>query len=565
MNTFNEMGLAPELLHAVEELGFSEPTPIQQKTIPVILNSANDLVVLAQTGTGKTAAFGLPVLQLSNINAGHLQTLILCPTRELCIQITSDLTRYSQFMNGFRVVPVYGGTSILTQIKAIKGNCHVVVGTPGRVMDLIKRKVLKLSGVRWVILDEADEMLNMGFKDDLDAILAETPKERQTLLFSATMPQGIADIARTYMNSPEEISVGKRNSGAENVSHEYYMVHAKDRYVALKRIVDNNPSIYGIVFCRTRIETKEVADKLMQDGYNADALHGDLSQVQRDYVMNRFRIKNLQLLVATDVAARGLDVQDLTHIINYNLPDDPEVYVHRSGRTGRAGKSGVAVSLIHTRESGKVKDLERMTRKSFEKKMVPCGREICEKQLLNLVDKVENTVVDQESIEKYLPAIYRKLEWLDREELIKHFISVEFNRFLEYYKDAPDLNTVHPEKHENLKFEKPETYSRLHINLGSRHELNAGSLMALINKHSLGHRIVIGKIEILRNFSFFEVDSNRINYLLNEFNGAVFNGIPVEVELSKSGPQSASAQSEKSFRFQQKNSYSNKRKKIRRW
>jgi ATP-dependent RNA helicase DeaD len=408
-------------------------------------------------------------------------------------------------------------------------------------------------------------MLNMGFKDDLDAILAETPKERQTLLFSATMPQGIADIARTYMNSPEEISVGKRNSGAENVSHEYYMVHAKDRYVALKRIVDNNPSIYGIVFCRTRIETKEVADKLMQDGYNADALHGDLSQVQRDYVMNRFRIKNLQLLVATDVAARGLDVQDLTHIINYNLPDDPEVYVHRSGRTGRAGKSGVAVSLIHTRESGKVKDLERMTRKSFEKKMVPGGREICEKQLLNLVDKVENTVVDQESIEKYLPAIYRKLEWLDREELIKHFISVEFNRFLEYYKDAPDLNTVHPEKHENLKFEKPETYSRLHINLGSRHELNAGSLMALINKHSLGHRIVIGKIEILRNFSFFEVDSNRINYLLNEFNGAVFNGIPVEVELSKSGPQSASAQSEKSFRFQQKNSYSNKRKKIRRW
>ena len=571
MITFNEMGLAPELLRAVVELGFIEPTPVQQKTIPNILNSTGDLVVMAQTGTGKTAAFGLPVLQLSDIHSGQLQTLVLCPTRELCMQITADLTRYSQFMEGFHVVPVYGGTSILTQIKALRGNSHVVVGTPGRVMDLIKRKVLKLSQVRWVILDEADEMLNMGFKDDLDAILAETPKERQTLLFSATMPQGIAEIARKYMNAPEEISVGKRNSGADNVSHEYYMIHAKDRYDALKRIVDNNPDVYGIVFCRTRIETKEVADKLMQDGYNADALHGDLSQIQRDYVMNRFRIKNLQLLVATDVAARGLDVQDLTHIINYNLPDDPEVYVHRSGRTGRAGKSGVAISLIHTRESGKIRDLERMVKKSFNRKMVPGGREICEKQLLNLVDKVENTVVDQVSIEKYLPAIYQKLAWLDREELIKHFISVEFNRFLEYYKNAPDLNTIQREKFERA--DKPErrttgqleSYSRVHINLGSRQELNAGTLIALINKSSQGQRVVIGKIEILRNFSFFEVDSNRVKYLLKEFQGSVFNGIPVEVELSKVDQHPENARSENTYGFQQRGERTGKRKKIRRW
>jgi ATP-dependent RNA helicase DeaD len=539
MNTFIEMGLVPELLRAVEELGFITPTPVQQKTIPLILNSDNDLVVLAQTGTGKTAAFGLPVLQLSDLKASHLQTLVLCPTRELCMQITADFTNYSRFIPGFRVVPVYGGTNILAQIKAVKANPQVIVGTPGRLMDLIRRKVLKLSGIRWVVLDEADEMLNMGFKEDLDAILAETPKERQTLLFSATMPQGIAEIARKYMNSPEEVSLGKRNSGAENVSHEYYMVHAKDRYLALKRIVDINPSVYGIVFCRTRIETKEVADKLMQDGYNADALHGDLSQAQRDYVMNRFRIKNLQILVATDVAARGLDVHDLTHIINYNLPDDPEIYVHRSGRTGRAGKAGVCVSLIHTRELNRIKDLERITRKSLVRKMVPGGKEICEKQLFNLVDKVENTVVDQENIEKFLPVIYKKLEWLDREELIKHFISVEFNRFLEYYKDAPDLNTPQRDKQEKNRSVDPVSFTRLHINLGIRHELNAGSLIAWINRHSKGRRIEIGKIEILRNFSFFEVDSNQADQLVRDLERSQYDGTPVTVEPSKPVTQAA--------------------------
>jgi ATP-dependent RNA helicase DeaD len=527
-----EMGLAPELLRAVSELGFSNPTPVQQKAIPVILNTKNDLVVLAQTGTGKTAAFGLPVLQLGDAFAPRLQTLVLCPTRELCMQITDEFNKYSRFMEGFKIVPVYGGASIQNQIRALKSRCQVVVGTPGRILDLIQRKVLDLSGIRWLILDEADEMLNMGFKEDLDTILAKTPNEKRTLLFSATMPVEVARIAGRYMNSPEEISVGQRNSGADNISHEYYVVHAKDRYTALKRIVDIHPSVYGIIFCRTRIETKEVADRLMQDGYNADALHGDLSQSQRDYVMNRFRNKSLQLLVATDVAARGIDVHDLTHIINYNLPDDPEVYLHRTGRTGRAGKKGIAISLIHTRESGRIKDIERMIRKNLDRKNVPGGKEICETQLLNLVDKVENTVVDNENIEKYLPSIYQKLAWLDREELIKHFISVEFNRFLEYYKDAPDLNVNHNDKQVQSKQHRPESFARLHIDLGAKQNLTAGSLMSFINRNCNGNRITFGKIEILRKFSFFEIEESRVKSLLAGMNNALFDGIPVKIELS---------------------------------
>ncbi len=532
MNTFKKMGLAPELLHAVEDLGFAEPTPIQQKAIPLILNSATDYVVLAQTGTGKTAAFGLPVLQLGDPDFPQLQTLVLCPTRELCLQISTEITRFSKYMPGNSVTAVYGGASIQEQIRNLKGKRQIVVGTPGRVLDLINRKVLDLSAIRWLVLDEADEMLNMGFKDDLDAILEQTPREKQTLLFSATMPDEVTKIARTYMNAPEEISVGKRNVGADNVTHEYYMVHAKDRYAALKRVADMNPSIYGIVFCRTRMETKEVAEKLMHDGYNADALHGDLSQSQRDYVMSRFRMKNIQMLVATDVAARGLDVQELTHIINFNLPDDPEVYVHRSGRTGRAGKTGISVSLVHVKESGRIRELERITNKQFEKKQVPGGREICEKQLINLVDKVKSTQVDEVSIEKYLPAIYEKLEQLDREELIKHFISVEFNRFLEYYKDAPDLN-VGNKGGRTQSNEKPETgYARFHINLGSKQSLSASSLIALVNRNCKGKRIEFGKIEILRKFSFFEIDQSRAKQILADMSDTLYDGIPVTVQLS---------------------------------
>jgi ATP-dependent RNA helicase DeaD len=533
MDTFNESGLSPEILHATEDLGFETPTPIQQKVIPAILNSKTDLVGLAQTGTGKTAAFGLPVLHLTDLSSNKVQTLVLCPTRELCMQITSDLEKYSKYIKGFQVVAVYGGANMLSQIKALKSGCHAVVGTPGRVLDLIRRKALKIGDIRWLILDEADEMLNMGFKEDLDTILAETPRQRQTLLFSATMPREIAEIASKYMRDPEEISVGKRNAGAEFVSHEYYVVHARDRYLALKRIVDMNPSIYGIVFCRTRIETKEVADKLMQDGYNADALHGDLSQAQRDYVMNRFRIKNLQLLVATDVAARGLDVNDLTHTINYNLPDELDVYVHRSGRTGRAGKSGVSVSILHTKEVGKIRDLERLTHKSFVHKQVPGGNEICEKQLFNLVDRVENTAVDDHQIDQYLPVIYKKLSWLSREDLIKHFVSVEFNRFLEYYKDAPDLNVSAKEKRTGRDDRTGKSFSRFFINLGSNSNLDAGGLISLINKNSRGKRIEIGKIDIMKKFSFFEVDQNNEDDVKSALSDAVFKGIPVSIEFSK--------------------------------
>lgn len=533
MNTFKKMGLSPELLHAIEDLGFTEPTPIQQKAIPLILNSATDYVVLAQTGTGKTAAFGLPILQLGDPELPQLQTLVLCPTRELCLQISTEITRFSKYMPGNSVTAVYGGASIQEQIRSLKSKKQIVVGTPGRVLDLINRKVLDFSAIRWLVLDEADEMLNMGFKDDLDAILEKTPKEKQTLLFSATMPNEVTKIARTYMNSPEEISVGKRNSGADNVTHEYYMVQAKDRYAALKRIADMNPSIYGIVFCRTRIETKDVAEKLMHDGYNADALHGDLSQSQRDYVMSRFRMKNIQMLVATDVAARGLDVHDLTHIINYNLPDDPEVYVHRSGRTGRAGKNGIAVSLVHVKESGRIRELERITTKQFERKQVPGGREICEKQLINLVDKVKSTQVDEVNIEKYLPAIYEKLESLDREELIKHFISVEFNRFLEYYKDAPDLNLTSKNSKTSTYQKTEASFTRFHINLGSKQNLSASSLIALVNRSCQGKRIEFGKIEILRKFSFFEIEESRTKHLLADMNNALYDGIPVTIQVSE--------------------------------
>jgi ATP-dependent RNA helicase DeaD len=530
--TFKETGLHEDILHAISELGFEEPTPIQEKIIPLILNSDDDLIALAQTGTGKTAAFGLPLIELTDIDSERIQTIVLCPTRELCMQITNDLTKYSKYSKGFDVVPVYGGADIKNQIKALREGCHVVVGTPGRVMDLINRKALKLSHIRYLVLDEADEMLNMGFKEDLDVILAETPSHKRTFLFSATMPNEIAAIARKYMDNPKEISVGSRNQGAENVRHEYYTVHARDRYLALKRIVDIYPNIYGIVFCRTRQITKEVAEKLMTDGYNADALHGDLSQAQRDHVMNRFRHKQLQLLVATDVAARGLDVNDLTHIINYDLPDDNEIYIHRTGRTARAGKSGIAISIIHTREVRKIKDIERMTGKQFEAKKVPTGVEICEKQLFNLVDRVENIEVDDAQIEQFLPVIYKKLSWLSREDLIKHFVSVEFNRFLAYYKNTPDLR--HEAGFDDFK-KKPGkgSYSRFHINLGLSQGLNPPRLIGLINEQTRNRNIPVGKIDLLKNFSFFEVEKRYEDEVMRSFKKATFEGIKVYLELSK--------------------------------
>ncbi len=529
--TFQETGLHEDLIRATDELGFEQPTPIQERIIPLILNSEKDLIALAQTGTGKTAAFGLPLIHLTDMDFNKVQTIVLCPTRELCMQITGDMEKYSKFVRGFKTVAVYGGADIRNQIKALKSGCQVVVGTPGRVMDLINREVLKLSHIKWLVLDEADEMLNMGFKDDLDVILAETPQEKRTFLFSATMPAEIASIARKYMHQPDEISVGNRNQGADNVRHEFYTVHAKDRYSALKRIADIYPNIYGIVFCRTRAITKEVADKLMNDGYNADALHGDLSQTQRDYVMNRFRIKQLQLLVATDVAARGLDVNDLTHIINYDLPDDNEVYIHRTGRTARAGKSGVAISIIHSREIKKMRDIEHMLNKRFEHKKVPTGVEICEKQLFNLVDRVENVEVDETQIEQFLPEILKKLDWLSREDLIKHIVSVEFNRILAYYKNAPDLNVARPED-EGRKRSAKGQFMTLQINAGYKDGLNPPRLIGLINEQTRNRNIEVGRIEIGERASNFEVEKQSWEEVIKAFKDAKFEGNKVKVEIS---------------------------------
>lgn len=437
------MNLRPEILAALTEMGFEKPTSIQAKAIPHILSSGQDLIARAQTGTGKTGAFGIPIISKLNFKSDHVQALILCPTRELCIQITNELQNFSQKLGAVKVTPVYGGAHMDTQVFGLKQKPQIVVGTPGRTLDLINRKKLKLENIQWLVLDEADEMLSMGFKDDLDAILATTPKEKQTLLFSATIPQEILRIVKTYMQDPTEIAAEKIQTGAANVTHHFYEVHAKDRYLALKRVIDLHPTIYAIVFCRTRAETKDIAEQLSTEGYNADALHGDLSQEQREYTMSKFRSKSLQLLIATDVAARGLDVTDLTHVINYNLPDDPDTYIHRSGRTGRAHRKGVSISIIHSREHGRIKELERKVGKPFEKKRVPTGKEICEKQLFHLVDKVENVEVEESQIKDYLPVIFNKLSWLDREELIKRFVSIEFNRFLAYYKDSVDINVEH--------------------------------------------------------------------------------------------------------------------------
>ncbi|TSA31592.1 MAG: DEAD/DEAH box helicase [Porphyromonadaceae bacterium] len=543
MSLFEEFGLRKEILSAIAEMGFEQPTPIQEETIPYLLIPNADMIGLAQTGTGKTAGFGLPILQQIDFGQKTIQALVLCPTRELCMQITKDMQNFSKYVPEFKIVAVYGGASIQSQIQALRAGVHMVVATPGRAMDLLNRKLLKVQHVRWLVLDEADEMLSMGFKDDLDAILSDTPKEKQTLLFSATMPNEIREIAGKYMHDPVMISVGKKNAGAENVQHEYYVVHAKDRYQALKRVVDLHPLIYGIVFCRTRAETQEVADKLMGEGYNADVLHGDLSQAQRDFVMSRFRQKHLQLLVATDVAARGLDVNDLTHVINYNLPDELDVYIHRSGRTGRAGKTGTSISIIHTREPGKVPQLEKLLSKKFIRKQVPGGMEICEKQLFNLIDKVETVEVNESQIDPFLKGIYSKLSWLERDELIKRFVSVEFNRFLSFYENAPDLNAnVHDHKSPDSRDGKSRRdrmrFSRLFINLGTKNDMNPSNLIGLINERTGNKSIQIGKIEMMKKFSFVEVDSRFEREVMGSFRDCTVDGIRVSIELKTSeGPR----------------------------
>ena len=526
--TFRELNLKDEILSAIEELGYEQPMPVQEKTIPFVLEQSADVVALAQTGTGKTAAFGLPLLNLIDPEAEQVQALVLAPTRELCIQITNDLKNYAKYLKGVRIVPVYGGEDIRVQLRQLDHTPQIVVATPGRLIDLLKRGKVNLEHISFLVLDEADEMLNMGFKEDIETILERTPEDRRTMLFSATMPKEIAAIARNYMKDFEEITVGTKNAGAENVEHIYYLCQAKQRYEVLKRIADMNPDIYGIVFCRTRQETKEVAEKLMNDGYNADALHGDLSQAQRDTVMQKFRVRHIQLLVATDVAARGLDVSDLTHVINYNLPDDVEVYTHRSGRTGRAGKKGVSVSIIHSKEKFKIKQLERTLKKTFEKRPIPNGLEVCKKQLFHLINRMQQVEVNEEQIAPYIGQIMNQLEYLDKEELLKRFVSLEFNRFLDYYKDAPDLNIPEKTKESREKREGREGRTggrgkktgekvRLKIKLGDQEGITPKRLLGIINDVTGDKSISIGSIEITSKFSFFDVYADQVNQLLTAF------------------------------------------------
>ena len=509
-------------------MGYESPMPVQEEVIPFLLGEDNDVIALAQTGTGKTAAYGLPILQKINVSQYQPQALVLCPTRELCLQIADDLNDYSKYIDHLRVLPVYGGSSIESQIKTLKRGVHVVVATPGRLIDLMHRKTVDLSTVKNVILDEADEMLNMGFSESIDEILASVPPTRNMLLFSATMPKEIANITKKYMKDPKEIVIGVKNEGNKNIRDIYYMVRAQDKYLALKRIADYYPNIYGIIFCRTRKETQEIADKLIQDGYNADSLHGDLSQAQRDYVMQKFRIKNLQLLVATDVAARGLDVDDLTHVINYGLPDDIESYTHRRGRTGRAGKTGISVSICHVKEKGKIKNIERTINKKFERGEMPTGEQICEKQLFNLVDQIEKVKVNEEEIANLMPSIYRKLEWLDKEDIIKRVVSLEFNRMIDYYKEAEDIEVVDEkgrkeQRGKRAKGEAEEGYTRFFINFGKTDELTPAQLIELINKCVPG-KVRIGRIDLHDNFSFFEVEEGEARRVMDRMNSFEVDG-----------------------------------------
>ena len=518
---FKELGLREEIITAVDELGFEEAMPIQEKSIPFIKNESKDLVALAQTGTGKTAAFGLPILDSIDENLRATQALVIAPTRELCVQISNDLKNFSKHIKGMKIVPVYGGENIITQLRQLDVTPQIVVATPGRLIDLMKRKKVDLSSIRYLVLDEADEMLNMGFKEDIETILESTPESRRTFLFSATMPKDVEEMSRNYMGEREQITIGTKNSGNENVEHVYYMVQAKDRYLALKRIVDMNPDIYAIIFCRTRQETQEVAEKLMKDGYNADALHGDLSQAQRDTVMQKFRIKHLQILVATDVAARGLDVSDLTHVINYNLPDDIESYTHRSGRTGRAKKKGVSIAIIHTKEKHRIKSIERIIKREFIRKDVPNGMDICKKQLFHLINRMENVEVNSEQIDPLLPEIFSKLEYLDKEEIIKKFVSLEFNRFLEYYKDARDLNVKETPKEggngNGSKKKKSGRKTRLKMNLGERDRITPKRLLGIINDTVGDKTISINDIEITQRYTFFDVFDDQKGKIMNAF------------------------------------------------
>ena len=535
-------------------MGYENPMPVQEEVIPYLLGNGNDVVALAQTGTGKTAAFGLPLIQKIEVKKRVPQALILCPTRELCLQIAGDLNDYSKYIDGLKVLPVYGGSSIESQIRMLKAGVHIIVATPGRLIDLMERKVAKLETIADVVMDEADEMLNMGFTDSINAILEKVPEDRNTLMFSATMSPEISRIAKKYLHDAKEITIGTKNEGSKNVNHIAYLVHAKDKYAALKRIADYYPQIYGIIFCRTRKETQEIADKLIQDGYNADSLHGELSQAQRDLVMQKFRQRHLQLLVATDVAARGLDVNDLTHVINYGLPDDIESYTHRSGRTGRAGKTGISIAIINLREKGKMREIERIINKKFIMGEMPSGKQICEQQLIKLIDDIEKVKVNDEEIKSFLPGIYRKLEWLSKEDLIKRVVSMEFNRFLEYYSNAPEIETPsmndrrserepkgrkdHGSAREKTERKAEKGYTRLFLNVGKTDGFYANQIIELINRNMKKQRTTIGRIDLMQNFSFFEVAENQAQDVIKALNKVNLNGgrkIVVEVAGDNNG------------------------------
>ena len=535
MSTFLELGLKEPINRALTDLGYEKPTVIQEKAIPQIISSTDDLKAFAQTGTGKTAAFSLPILQLADEHSKNTQAIILSPTRELAVQIGNNIKEFAKYMPNINVVTVYGGANIEEQIRGLKRGAQIVVGTPGRTVDLINRRALKLGNVQWLVLDEADEMLNMGFKDELDKVLEATPETKQTLLFSATFPKEVEAIARNYMTKPIEVTSGQKNSGTDKVSHEYYLVTERTRYQALKRIADLNPDIYAIIFCRTRRETQEVADHLIKDGYNADALHGELSQGQRDSVMGKFRKKTVQILVATDVAARGLDVNSLTHVINHKLPDQIENYTHRSGRTGRAGKTGISIALVSNKEKGRIGAIERIIKQKFVLGKVPSGKEICQNQLMHLIDKVNAIEVKESEIVEFLPSIYEKLEGLTREELIQKFVSLEFNSFLSYYENAKDLNDLSSRDNSRGGRSVDENMTRFFINIGRKDSLNPAKLIGLINDQKITDNIEIGAIDILDTFSFFEIDKKFEEETLSTFsnNQPEFSGRGVNIEITK--------------------------------
>jgi Superfamily II DNA and RNA helicases len=535
MKTFQEYNFFNEkIMQAIQDIGFKYPTPIQEKVIPFLLSSEKDIIALAQTGTGKTAAFGLPIIQKINHKSIFPQALILCPTRELCIQITRDLSRFSKFSIFIKIVSLYGGANINSQIKYLKDKTHIIVGTPGRIIDLIKRKKLNFKEIQYLVLDEADEMLNMGFKDELDYIIEKLPKKKQSLLFSATMSRYMNMIAHKYLTDPIEIVTGKKNIGSDDVKHVYYIIeNYNEKYLALKRIIDVNPDMYGIVFCSTKKETKEIADYLIKDGYNADALYGDLSQTQRESVMKKFRNKNLQLLVATDVAARGLDVNNITHVINYSIPKESEIYVHRSGRTGRAGNTGISVCIIQIKEIRNLKEFEKKIGKNFNRIMIPTGEEICEKQLFYFINEVKKVVVDEKLMKKFIPEIQKNLEFFDKKELIKRFAWIKFSNFISYYDNSKNLNPNYNRKKSFSKIKKlkKESFSKLFLNIGSKDHLTKLGLINLINQAVNNSRINIGHIEILSNSSLFEVEKRYRNKILIGMSRIHHLGRPLSIEI----------------------------------